>query len=159
MDAAEGEQVLSQLLTQQWNAKRGHQNVADSCLHVFGFWNLACAEDHELALQIVLHTLLLCNLRKRSCLCRPYLHHLQLCPKHQLQHQSPKLKLQILDCMILLIKTNIVFSFSSSIVLLMWIKKYWYLPVNFPFWVMDWYNVYRHIILFTYVYILEICGI
>ena len=46
VDAADGEQVLSQLLTNHWNARRGHQNTADSCLHVFVFFNLAFAEDH-----------------------------------------------------------------------------------------------------------------
>lgn len=46
VDAADGEQVLSHLLTNQWNARRGHQKTLDSCLHVFVFLNLACAEDH-----------------------------------------------------------------------------------------------------------------
>lgn len=70
--------------------------------------------------------------RSLTCLCRRRHHHLQLRRKHQLQHQSPRWRLQILVCVILLIKTNIVFSFSSSIVLLMWIKNIYTCQLIFP---------------------------
>lgn len=82
--------------------------------------------DFEILLLLnIMYLLCKMYLRNRSalCLCLRYLHHLLGRPNHQLHHHLPKLKLEILDCMIVLIKTNIAFSFSTSIVLLMWIKK------------------------------------